>query len=91
LGFIEPNSPADEVLALTDEILSIDNQLPTIKNLNELLENKNQIVVQLLHHQKMKTVLLQRNGKEYVNRYTIHRKENPSQAEQENFDKWLLL
>jgi predicted metalloprotease with PDZ domain len=90
VGLIEPNSPADEVLALTDEILSIDNQLPTIKNLNELLENKNQIIVQLLHHQKMKTVLLQRNGKEYVNRYTIHKKENPSQAEQENFDKWLV-
>ncbi len=89
IGLIEPNSPADEQLALADEIISIDNQEVTIKNINDLLADQDQVILQVLHHQKLKIVCLQRNGKNYVNRYTIARLPSPTHTQEESFRSWL--
>lgn len=81
---IQPNSPADKVLALKDKILKVDNQA-VFENgnyhLHELLEGKNFATLTIIRSGKIKEVVLEADGKLYLPEYEL--KELPSKTEKQ--------
>lgn len=89
---IQPNSPADKVLALKDKILKVDNDA-VFENgnyrLHELLEGKNFARLTIMRNGKVKEVNLATDGKLYLPEYEL--KELPSKTEKQAkaLEDWL--
>jgi predicted metalloprotease with PDZ domain len=87
---IAPNSPAETALCLGDELLSIDNQaIDSEKAIQNLFNDKYTVVIQVLRHQKIKTLSLSITLQTYFDSYTLRKKTNLTPQMQENFDKWI--
>ncbi|MEQ9442089.1 MAG: M61 family peptidase [Cyclobacteriaceae bacterium] len=85
---IEPNSVADDQLALNDEIIAI-NGIHIQDSLEELLAGQDEVSISLLRNQKLKTISLTRDDGEYYKVYTIAQRDDATETEKQAFQQWL--
>ncbi len=89
---IQPNSPADKVLALKDKILRVNRQA-IFENgshrLYELLEDKNTAILTVMRNGKIKEVNLATDGKLYLPEYELRELQNKTEKQAKALEDWL--
>jgi len=92
IELIEPNSPADKVLALKDKILMVDEQ-PIFENghsrLSELLEGKKQAQLTIIRNGKTKKISLEADGKAYLPEYELRELAQQTEMQASAFAMWI--
>ncbi|RDC65152.1 M61 family metallopeptidase [Adhaeribacter pallidiroseus] len=88
VSYIEPNSPAAQVLALEDELVAINGR-KIEGNLAGLVQQKSTLEITLFRNKTLRTITLVADGKPHLTKYLIRKLPAASPEQRENFKNWI--
>ncbi|PSR55446.1 peptidase M61 [Adhaeribacter arboris] len=88
VGYIEPNSPAAQVLSTDDELVAVNGRRIE-GNLAVLLQNEPTYEVTLFRNKFLRTVTLTADDEQHLAKYSIQKLPNATSEQQQNFKLWL--
>ena len=85
--YIEPNSPAAHALSVDDELIAVNGR--KLEESLLLFKSQDLIEVSLFRNKKLRTIILQADGKPHLIKYTIQKLTNSTPDQKQNFELWL--
>ncbi len=85
---IMPDAPAAFAFTTDDDIIAVNGRRVE-NNLNELFREGDNFEVAVFRNYMLRTVKLETNGRNYLNTYTVAKRPDATEAEKENFQRWL--
>ncbi|QNF33038.1 M61 family metallopeptidase [Adhaeribacter swui] len=88
VSYIEPNSPAAQVLATDDELVALNGR-KIEGNLAGLLQQTETVELTLFRNKMLRTATLVPDSKSYLTKYLVRKLPVSSPAQKENFKNWI--
>ncbi len=88
VSYIEPQSPAAQVLATEDELIAINGRKIEV-NLAGLVQQKSMLELTIFRNKTLRTVTLVADGQPHLTKYLIRQLPDASPEQKENFKIWL--
>ena len=85
---IMPDAPAAFAFTTDDDIIAVNGRRVE-NNLNELFKEGESFEVAVFRNYQLRTVKLETNGHTYLNNYIVAKRPDATEAEKDNFQRWL--